>query len=87
MAEIRRCGKVGWIFCDGNCANCAITATSYTSSTNCSKAPIPIEMKPPVNVYTNADRIRAMSDEELAAWLDELVEHNWLDYLKQEVEL
>lgn len=38
-------------------------------------------------IRTQADRIRAMSDEELAAWLDELVEHNWLDWLKQEVEL
>ena len=37
------------------------------------------------SVKTNADRIRAMSDEELAAWLDELMEHNWLDWLKREV--
>ena len=45
---------------------------------------------------TNADRIRAMSDEELADFLYETevqyipidlsVENNWLDWLKQEVE-
>lgn len=37
-------------------------------------------------ITSNSDHIRAMSDEELAAWLDELVEHNWLDWLKQEVD-
>ena len=37
---------------------------------------------------TNADRIRAMSDEELAAWIEEITEDmttNWLNWLKQEV--
>ena len=36
---------------------------------------------------TNADRIRAMSDEELAEWLeDHCYQYGWLDWLKQEVE-
>ena len=37
---------------------------------------------------TNADRIRAMSDEELAAWIEEITEDmttNWLNWLQQEV--
>lgn len=37
---------------------------------------------------TNADRIRSMTDEELAAWIEEITEDitpNWLDWLKQEV--
>ena len=42
--------------------------------------------KPPV--ITNADRIRAMSDEELAAWLEDRtmlpINGLWLDWLKQE---
>ena len=36
---------------------------------------------------TNADRIRAMTDEELAEWLVEVTEDNtpdWLDWLRQE---
>ena len=51
------------------------------------------EKKP---VKTNADRIRAMTDEELAEWLEEQSENaynserpltalGWLDWLKQEV--
>ena len=43
---------------------------------------------------TNADRIRAMTDEELAEWLcDQIVDRNigvppetWLEWLKQEVD-
>lgn len=44
---------------------------------------------------TNADRIRAMTDEELAEWLDNIdtayepetvvSRHGWLDWLRQEV--
>lgn len=38
---------------------------------------------------TNADRIRAMTNEELAAWLDDRsiipCKEVWLDWLKQEV--
>lgn len=40
---------------------------------------------------TNADRIRAMTDEELAEWLDQIdgvgrfeFQTQWLDWLKQE---
>lgn len=40
------------------------------------------------DVKTNADRIRAMSDEELAAWLEDRLplpsNGLWLDWLKQE---
>jgi hypothetical protein len=37
--------------------------------------------------HTNADRIRQMSDEELAEWLEEhCFQYGWLDWLKQEVE-
>ena len=36
---------------------------------------------------TNADRIRAMTDEELAEWLEaHCYQYGWLDWLKQEVE-
>ena len=38
---------------------------------------------------TNADKIRSMTDEELAAWLEEIimlpVNGLWLDWLEQEV--
>ena len=41
-------------------------------------------------IATNADRIRSMSDEELAAWLEEItmlpIVGLWLDWLKQEAE-
>lgn len=40
-------------------------------------------------IKTNADGIRQMSDEELAAWLAGYTAyptHGWLDWLKQEVE-
>ena len=38
-------------------------------------------------VITNADRIRAMSDEELAEWLDRYCfQYGWLEWLKQEVD-
>ena len=41
-------------------------------------------------IVTNADRIRAMTDEELAAWLEEITMLPtvglWLDWLKQEAE-
>ena len=41
-------------------------------------------------IATNADRIRSMSDEELAAWLDDRImlpiNGLWLDWLKQEAE-
>lgn len=34
---------------------------------------------------TNADRIRAMTDEELAEWLEaHCYQYGWLDWLKQE---
>ena len=37
---------------------------------------------------TNADRIRAMTDEELAEWLDERCDYappfGWLEWLRQE---
>ena len=34
---------------------------------------------------TNADRIRAMTDEELAKWLeDHCYQYGWLDWLRQE---
>lgn len=39
---------------------------------------------------TNADKIRAMTDEELTAWLEDRfplpINGLWLDWLKQEVE-
>lgn len=42
------------------------------------------------DVKTNADRIRSMSDEELAAWLEEItmlpIVGLWLDWLKQEAD-
>ena len=51
----------------------------------------------PRKPITNADRIRAMSDEELAEWIEEISPHTewtfylqggtWLDWLKQEAEL
>lgn len=37
---------------------------------------------------TNADRIRSMTDEELAGWIISITEddtEDWLDWLKQEV--
>ena len=60
------------------------------------------DMRKPADIWepkpqTNADRIRAMTDEELAAWLSQHLavmtsyeEHpkrtiRWLDWLKQEV--
>ena len=53
-------------------------------------------MYDPIMRKTNADRIRSMSDEELADFLYETetqyipidlsVENNWLDWLKQEVD-
>ena len=37
-------------------------------------------------VPTNADRIRAMTDEELAEWLEErCYQYGWLEWLRQEV--
>lgn len=36
-------------------------------------------------VKTNADRIRAMTDEELAEWLEKhCFQYGWLDWLKRE---
>lgn len=43
---------------------------------------------PEVKPQTNADRIRAMSDEELAEWIISITEDlttMWLDWLKKEV--
>lgn len=49
-----------------------------------------LEELPAAHVQTNADRIRAMSDEELASLLHNADEHwiweHWLKWLKKEVE-
>ena len=50
----------------------------------------PSRYEPIAKRITNADRIRAMTDEELATFLfqsriDKLSEREWLDWMKQEV--
>ena len=59
-----------------------------------------VDYRPTDNVHcfeplTNADKIRAMTDEEMAEWLDNIdtayepetvvSRHGWLEWLKQEV--
>lgn len=64
MAEIRQCA-FGWVYCDGNCSTCQKTTTTTTTSTT------PPNFVTGTSHYpvSNADRIRAMSDEELAEYL------------------
>ena len=64
MADIRACG-LGWVYCDGNCSTCQKTTTTATTSTT------PPNFVTGTSHYpvSNADRIRAMSDEELMGYM------------------
>ena len=69
--------------------------TTFQGNGKITYVPVVVNAKPPKQ--TNADRIRAMTDEELAEWLSRHLavrqeyENNrkrttaWLDWLKQEV--
>lgn len=64
------------------------TEFGYCKTTACLYAPTIRVMSTP---KTNADRIRAMTDEELAEWLDNNtcqfpIYKDWLDWLKKEEE-
>jgi len=106
MAEIHKCGQ-GWVYCGGNCATCAVNNYCTTTSTNIkvtSEKDYPPYLDYPKErkKQTNADKIRQMSDEELAMWLTnnvipriceiplsagaEPMFDKWFDWLKQEVE-
>ena len=70
MAEIHKCGP-GWAYCDGNCATCA--ANNYYTITGTNTQVIAVKNPPPYIDFskerkkqTNADKIRQMTDEELA---------------------
>ena len=81
----KRCsgrGFINWTFSEGNTG----TATSYICPDCNGSGNIVVPM-------TNADRIRAMSDEELAAWMAECNAYReyanasqWLPWLQQPAE-
>lgn len=74
------------IHCPFPCTN--KTEFGYCKTTVCLRAPtIRVRLTP----RTNADRIRAMTDEELAEWLDNNtcrfpIYKDWLNWLRQEVD-
>lgn len=88
-----RCGTGGYVWYLNN--------SEYVAKcTNCGyyfrKEDFPIYvLDETLKPITNADRIRAMSDEELAEWLDNndsyfptaYSRNRWLDWLKQEAEI
>lgn len=86
MADIRMCGP-RWVYlvnCDGNCSTCQKTTTTSTTPTT------PPNFVTGTSHYpvSNADRIRAMSDEELAKLLVHnpwMREESALDWLKSPV--
>ena len=82
MVEIHKCGQ-GWAYCNGNCPACAVNNYYTTSGTITLVKDYPKERKK----QTNADKIRQMSDEELAEWLENhCYQYGWLSWLKQEAE-
>lgn len=98
MAEIHKCGQ-GWAYCDGNCPTCAVNNYYTTNGTITLVKDYPPYLDYPKErkKQTNADKIRQMSDEELARFLDSVETDGrlygprgyllyWLDWLKQEVE-
>ena len=77
-----------------NCIDCKNTGKQVCTVCCAYQGGVPDRWEP--KLITNADRIRAMSDEELARWIaDELIEPGyytkgqayelWLGWLKQEV--
>jgi hypothetical protein len=59
--------------------------TTFQSNGKVTYVPVVVDGKP--HKQTNADRIRAMSDEELAEWIVSITEDDtegWLDWLRQE---
>lgn len=101
MAEIHKCGQ-GWAYCDGNCATCAVNNYYTTTGTNTQVTaekdyPPYLDHPKERKKQTNADKIRQMTDEELAKWIARQTTEGgrtipdetykcWLDWLKQEVE-
>jgi len=88
--------RTPWVFFDGkNCSGCKhLNERGYCEFTACI---IPCTVSgtiPEVKPRTNADRIRAMTDEELAKWIQNRLDdydgestwERWLDWLKQEAE-
>lgn len=60
--------------------------TTFQGDGKVAYVPVVVSAKP--KPTTNADRIRAMTDEELAEWIISITEDDtegWLDWLKQEV--
>lgn len=74
---------------DHNCLSCKYESTPPNSGIclECSEIPATCALWEP-QITTNADRIRAMTDEELAKWIYYIsdIEHDWLEWLKQAVE-
>ena len=77
--------------CDKPCGNktasgyCATTACINPKYSNIGTAHYGQGVQK--RIITNADRVRAMTDEELAEWIISITEDltpNWLDWLKQE---
>lgn len=71
------------------CCYAALTgANLYCSINDCYVGELTCDdFEPIVKAKTNADRIRSMTDEELAEWIISITEDltpNWLDWLKQE---
>lgn len=70
-------------------AKCTLFSNEWAESRCHIKSEMDCPYHDPVSI-TNADRIRAMTDEELADWFDERCDcappYGWLDWLKQEVE-
>jgi hypothetical protein len=64
--------------------------TTFQSNSKVTYVPVVVNAEP--HKQTNADRLRAMTDEELAQWIrDQIIDRNigipseaWLDWLKQE---
>lgn len=73
--------------CDAGIACYVLRCGEYGCALNGKTVDKLLRMK---SSYTNADRIRAMTDEELAEWLDNNtyrfpIYKDWLGWLKQEV--
>ena len=83
--------RTPWVYFDGKCSGCKyLNDRGYCEFTACI---IPCTVRatiPEVKPKSNADRIRGMTDEELADWLvmngDGSDYQTWLEWLREEVD-
>lgn len=77
-----RCGKCRFCYQLHNKSWCDYIEDYVCDDSSCEYGEFPEDYSEP---QTNADRIRAMTDEELDEWLEaHCYQYGWLDWLKQE---